>query len=247
VLALESFDDGTGAALYAAGRFDSAGGASAHGIARWDGANWSALGSGMAHSAGSPTVAALAVFDSGNGPHLCAGGNFDSAGGIASAGLAQWDGASWSDLGLGAGAYVPQENWIRELCVADDGSAGGPALIVAGDFSAATGSDAFPRQVGPADRLHAARHALLLARERARDRLPLQQSAVRRAARLRQQLRHRRRAARRDGRRLAVERPRAVHDLGETPSATSIVRQGTSASASGAVFRTGMCAASRVR
>src|SRR5262245_65135 len=47
VSALTVFDDGSGAALYAAGSFESAGGAAARRIARWNGEAWSALGSGL--------------------------------------------------------------------------------------------------------------------------------------------------------------------------------------------------------
>src|SRR5690606_19432964 len=71
VNALAVFDDGTGEALYAAGRFTTAGGAEANNIARWDGSAWTPLGVGIDGS-----VNALTVFDDGTGPALYAGGPF---------------------------------------------------------------------------------------------------------------------------------------------------------------------------
>ena len=46
-IALTTFDDGGGVALYAGGDFTAAGGAAARRIAKWDGSTWSALGSGL--------------------------------------------------------------------------------------------------------------------------------------------------------------------------------------------------------
>src|SRR5688572_12890482 len=69
VEALAVFDDGSGPALHAGGRFSSAGGVPARNIARWDGASWTPLGSGT-----SARVFALAVLDDGSGPALYAGG-----------------------------------------------------------------------------------------------------------------------------------------------------------------------------
>ena len=85
VHALLVHDDGSGAALYAAGDFTLAGGTPASGIARWDGASWSAVGTNV----GTPAYA-LAVHDDGSGPALHAGGGF---------GVKRWNGASWVPLG----------------------------------------------------------------------------------------------------------------------------------------------------
>ena len=76
VVALVTFDNGSGTALYAGGGFTSAGGIPASYIARWDGASWSSVGGGV--SAG---VGDLVVFDDGSGPALYASGLFTSAGG----------------------------------------------------------------------------------------------------------------------------------------------------------------------
>ena len=80
-------DDGSGQALYAAGRFTTAGGQTANSIARWDGSAWSPLGSGL-----SGTVRALTGFSDGSAPALYPGGEFSIAGGNASAYMAKWQG-----------------------------------------------------------------------------------------------------------------------------------------------------------
>jgi hypothetical protein len=130
VRALAVFDDGSGPALYATGRFTTAGGAIASNVAKWDGSTWSTLGTGLVGFGGF----ALAVFDDGSGPALGVAGNFTSAGGVSANGIARWDGASWSALGSGLG------NAVFELTVFDDGS--GPALHAGGLFSSAGGAPA---------------------------------------------------------------------------------------------------------
>ncbi len=131
VRALQVFDDGQGAALYAGGDFTIAGGVEAHHVAKWDGSRWTALGSGIAPT-GSASVRSLAVFDDGSGPALYAGGDFTGAGGVSASSIARWDGSSWSDLGNGL------DGEVRALAVHDDGS--GPALYAGGLFTASPGS-----------------------------------------------------------------------------------------------------------
>src|SRR5262249_55190409 len=46
-IALATFDDGTGSALYVGGFFSGAGEVDAANVARWDGRHWSALGAGV--------------------------------------------------------------------------------------------------------------------------------------------------------------------------------------------------------
>src|SRR5687768_15285412 len=58
--ALESFDDGTGVALYVGGDLLRAGGINAAGIARWTGTAWEPVGSGLNGS-----VYDLVVFNDG--------------------------------------------------------------------------------------------------------------------------------------------------------------------------------------
>ncbi len=129
VQAMTVFDDGTGPALYAGGRFTTAGGEWVYYIARWDGEQWTSVGGGMSWS-----VDALAVFDDGSGPALYAGGSFDAAGDVDANHIARWDGEEWSPLGSGVDGNV------RALAVYDDGS--GPALYAGGHFETAGGQAA---------------------------------------------------------------------------------------------------------
>ncbi len=142
VRALAVFDDGSGPALYAGGRFRSAGGVLVNGIAKWDGETWSALigPSGTGVSSGTASaVNALKVFDDGSGPALYAGGSFLNAGNVWVNRIAKWDGNEWAALsgssGTGvAGGSLPS---VDALEVFDDGT--GPALYVGGGFLNAGG------------------------------------------------------------------------------------------------------------
>jgi hypothetical protein len=129
LLALAVFDDGTGPALYAGGRFITIGGVMSRNIARWDGAQWSALGTG---TAGGDGVHALAVFDDGTGPALYAAGSFAQVNGIPANNIAKWDGSTWSPVGAGLLESTP---FAAALTVFDDGT--GPALYVGGQFTLA--------------------------------------------------------------------------------------------------------------
>jgi hypothetical protein len=90
-----------------------------------------------------PLVARMTIFDDGSGPQLFAGGNFDSARGVATHGLAKWNGSSWTDLALDAGGFPLYDTWIQCMAVANDGSPTGPALLVGGGFSGVDGQDAY--------------------------------------------------------------------------------------------------------
>ncbi|MBL9120312.1 MAG: hypothetical protein JNL80_10415 [Phycisphaerae bacterium] len=131
---LETYNDGTGEALYATGLFTLAAGTQVDRIARWNGTTWSPLTgpsgfglSGIPNGGGADMV----VFDDGNGPALFVGGAFTTAGGVAAMNIAKWDGSTWSEVGGGLNAAV------SSLAVYDDGLGGGPALYAAGDFSMA--------------------------------------------------------------------------------------------------------------
>ena len=131
VRAMTTYDDGSGPALYIAGKFARAVQSNntivhANNIARWDGESWSALGDGLEHS-GLMSVLALQVFDDGGGPALYAAGSFTLADGQPAARIARWDGSEWSPLGSGFNTTP------TSLAVFDDGS--GPALYAAGNFS----------------------------------------------------------------------------------------------------------------
>ncbi len=126
--ALEVFDDGTGEALYAAGRFMSAGGESTPGIARWDGLNWSPVGDGL-----DSEVFSLLAFRDDQGPALFALGSFVLTIDFAPvAGIAKWDGQLWQRMGLGIGGAGG-----RTLATASLGP--GPSMFIGGSFSTAGG------------------------------------------------------------------------------------------------------------
>jgi len=129
--ALAVYDDGTGGALYAGGRFAMAGDTLVSGVARWNGAFWSPVGSGVGGFHVVPVVYALSVFDDGTGPALYAGGRFHSAGGTPAGNIARWDGSTWSRLADGV------DGDVYALAVHDDGA--GPALYVGGRFTRAGG------------------------------------------------------------------------------------------------------------
>src|SRR5262245_20974583 len=87
VLALASFDDGGGPALYAGGGWFSPNGQVIQGVMKRTGTTWSRLGSGQMNG----SVVALAVFDDGHGPALYAAGDFTNAGGTFASRIARWD------------------------------------------------------------------------------------------------------------------------------------------------------------
>ena len=111
VYALAVYDaDGDGPnppALYVGGNFSEAGGQAARNIARWDGTAWSSVGGGV----NDDVFTMLVVSDDGQGPRsasvgsqaqfLYVGGRFGKAGGADAAGIAEWNGTSWSPLGGG--------------------------------------------------------------------------------------------------------------------------------------------------
>lgn len=130
VLAMATFDDGSGEALYVGGSFATAGGQTVNGIAKWNGTSWSPLGSGVSNG----FVFALTVFDDGNGPALYAAGSFTQAGGNAASRIARWNGSAWTPLDAGV------NDSVSALTVFDDGT--GPALYAGGSFTQAGGNTA---------------------------------------------------------------------------------------------------------
>jgi len=111
-------------ALVVVGAFNYAGGVGAQNVAVWRGdpngefGGWSPLGD----IAPSNTVYAIA---SGGGA-IYIGGLFNNIGPLSAKGVAKWDGATWSVLGLGPGAPV------RALAWWDDGT--GATLYAGGSF-----------------------------------------------------------------------------------------------------------------
>jgi len=132
VRGLQVFDDGSGEALYAVGRFSSLWSdppEPMRGIARWDGTSWSDVGGSLNGSA-----ECIEVFDDGGGPELYVGGWFTQAGGVSTHKIGKWDGSQWSGVGSGVGDAV------FSMSVADDGN--GSALYVGGFFETAGGAPA---------------------------------------------------------------------------------------------------------
>ncbi len=123
IYALAAFDDGISQKIYVGGAFSGVGGSGGNNIARLDGTLWQALPGGGTNG----VVYAIAEFDEGSGPALYVGGSFSAPG----ANIARWNGATWSNVGLGCDAAV------HALTVFDDGA--GPALYVGGTFATAGG------------------------------------------------------------------------------------------------------------
>lgn len=120
--------------LFAAGDFDSAGGSPIDGLAAYDGVAWSTLGSGVA---GGRVGVMLGAADLGSASSsLYVGGDFQSAGGVTTGGLARWDGANWHDVGGGT------DGWVEALHRTDAAVFGTPSLFVAGYFVTAGGVNA---------------------------------------------------------------------------------------------------------
>jgi hypothetical protein len=128
------FDDGSGPALYVAGKFADAGGLTVNNIARWDGTSYSALGSGLTSTSGSATLAAvydLYVYDDGSGEKLYAAGDFEQSAGKPVSYIVAWDGVSWSPVG----GEIPRVflNEASQVIAWDDGS--GETLYLGGVFN----------------------------------------------------------------------------------------------------------------
>ncbi|MCH8823567.1 MAG: hypothetical protein IH984_08680, partial [Planctomycetes bacterium] len=125
VYSLITYDDGTGAALYAGGLFTVAGDSSASRLARWDGNTWQEVGGGLT-GPGAASVRTLLVIDDGDHESLVVGGNFIQAGKATVKNVAKWDGIEWSVLGDGL------NHRVRDLEIFDDGT--GPAIYAATDI-----------------------------------------------------------------------------------------------------------------
>lgn len=132
------WDDGTGPALFVAGRFREVAGVQANHIARWDGQSWSALGSGFPGPV-PPSIFGLCGWNSPTGPMLVAAGAFTGVDGRPTTSIAAWDGSAWQDLGSGPpAAPLPV---IRSI-VAHDPDGRGERLYIAGEFDSFAGAAA---------------------------------------------------------------------------------------------------------
>lgn len=136
-------DDGGGTALFAGGSFDAIGGVTASHVARWDGSAWSPLGTGVSYPGTviPGKVQDMVVLEGGGHGLLIVGGLFNSAGGIATASIAAWDGTAWAGFGRGLEKQTPQgpiPGTCKVLETIDlDGS--GEVLLVLGDFDLVDG------------------------------------------------------------------------------------------------------------
>ncbi len=123
IYALHVHDDGSGPALFAAGRFDTVSGTTVNSIAKWDGGNWTPLGLGLSGPMGAGEAYALASY----GGDLYVGGGFYAADLLpGTVGLGRWNGNQWQPVGLGTGNFSS----VNALEVFNDGS--GPALYIGG-------------------------------------------------------------------------------------------------------------------
>jgi hypothetical protein len=115
IRALHAHTDAKGHALFVAGDLPHVGN-----VARFDGAQWSALGAGV-----DGPVRGLASFEGAAGTkRLIVWGDFTSAGGKVTPGIALWDGSAWLALPHG----LP----IQPLAVAQAGSGPSARLAVGG-------------------------------------------------------------------------------------------------------------------
>lgn len=136
VLALATFDDGTGEALYIGGRFDqSSDGTPLFAVARWDGTTLSAVGPGFPMPS---EVRGLAVYDDGAGQALYATGTFTAdVDGQPVTRFARWNGVTWDEVGGGT-----LDNPGPMVSLQKGGLAVGGSFDVVGDGVVAGSGDA---------------------------------------------------------------------------------------------------------
>lgn len=132
--ALTVYDDGTGPALFIGGSFTMAAGLEVDYLAKWDGESLSGVFGASGEGLDGP-VLSLATLETGCGQRLYVGGSFGSAGGSPAAGIASWDGESWSALAGPAGDGIRGD----VFALAAFPGAEGVSLFAGGDFGAAGG------------------------------------------------------------------------------------------------------------
>lgn len=121
------WDDGSGTALYVAGRFNSIDGVNGTKLAARFRPNtgWEPIGSGLISQSSTTTLDAAIIYDDGNGQALyIAGSPFRPASGGSFNSVYKWDGSTWTPVGQNIGGRV------TSLIVWDDGN--GDALYLAG-------------------------------------------------------------------------------------------------------------------
>lgn len=124
---LEIFDDGSGPALYAVGRFDTVDGVAAQLAARFKNGAWQRIGLGLSRQSDAlKYLDSATVFNNGSGASLYVGGTQFGIQAISgSAHVARWNGTNWAFVGqsLGTGRVSALRGW-------NDGN--GQALYFAG-------------------------------------------------------------------------------------------------------------------
>ncbi|UYV12924.1 MAG: hypothetical protein NCW75_01250 [Phycisphaera sp.] len=118
------FDDGSGPALYAGGRFDEIDGVPGTTLlGRFKDGAWEPVGAGLVRSSITGDAGQMAIFDDGSGPALYIGGRSFFAASVGTGfDVWKWDGTEWSGVGQDISGIV------TKLFVWDDGS--GEALYM---------------------------------------------------------------------------------------------------------------------
>jgi hypothetical protein len=132
------WDDGSGEALFAAGRFYTGGSNDdVQNVAKWDGVEWTQVGEGFNTPANDWAIhfTDMLIWDDGTGPALYVGSVYTKAGEQFIGGIARWDGVEWTDLDGGTNGSV------FTIGVYDDGT--GEALYAGGVFTSAGGVPAY--------------------------------------------------------------------------------------------------------
>jgi hypothetical protein len=133
----------SGDTIYAIGNVltdvkDIGGTVNVSGFAVWDGSTWSPLGGGVVGDSLTASINAIAL--SGNDAYI--GGNFRSAGGIATNNIARWTGSNWEALGSGVEGCISSNPtfscspYIATIAVK------GKDVYAGGRFAAAGGTSA---------------------------------------------------------------------------------------------------------
>lgn len=132
IFAMTVFDDGSGEALYAGGRFATIDGLAIPALARWNGSTWQPVGGGLTVMNSIMGIHALTAFDDGSGPALYASAynlripGQPAPGGFISCQVIKWNGQTWSQVGgawLGTGI-------VQAFATFDDGT--GESLYIGG-------------------------------------------------------------------------------------------------------------------
>lgn len=128
---LIAYDDGSGPSLFVGGGFSSIGNEPIETVARWDGSQWHPV-VGKTGSRIYNNVNEFEVYDDGSGAALYASTAVQDPAGILRSGVAKWDGAEWTVVGI-----LPARSLADPLAVFDDGT--GPALYAGGAFATING------------------------------------------------------------------------------------------------------------